>query len=250
MTKLTILGSSNAIAVEGAENTYMVFQSGERVVLIDSPSNPLLRLATLNIHYEDVTDLMVTHFHPDHVSGVPLFLMDMWLRGRKKPLQIYGLAHALDRLENLLDAYAWDSWPEFFPVTFNRLPSKEHYAAIQADTFNLYTSEVRHMIPTIGMRIEFESGKVLTYSCDTAACEEVERLAQDADLLIHEAAGDFFGHTSSKQAAELALRAKVKELALIHYPSGEFSLDSTLEEAKKVFGERVFLAKDMMTFDF
>jgi len=50
---------------------------------------------------------VVTHFHPDHVSGIPLFLMDMWLRGRKNPLQIYGLPHAIDRLENLMDAFLW-----------------------------------------------------------------------------------------------------------------------------------------------
>ncbi len=248
MAKLTILGSSSAIATEDAENAHMIFQSGERIVLIDSPSNPLLKLAKLGMDHESVTDLIVTHFHPDHVSGVPLFLMDMWLRGRKSPLTVYGLAHALDRLENLMDAFDWEQWPDFFPVTFKRLPSTERYAAIQADTFNLYTSEVQHMIPTVGMRIELAGGKVLAYSCDTALCDEVLRLAQDADLLIHEAAGEFFGHTSSKQAAALALRANAKKLALIHYPTGEFALESTLDDAQKVFGENAFLVKDMMTF--
>ena len=250
MARLTFLGTSNAISGENADNAHMVLEIGERVILIDSPSNPLLKLASLGIDYENVSDLIVTHFHPDHVSGIPLFLMDMWLRGRKARLDIYGLAHALDRLENLMDAFAWDNWPDFFPVTFNRLPSKELYAAIQADTFKVYTSEVQHMIPTIGMRIEFSSGKVLAYSCDTRPCAEVVRLSQNADVLIHEASGAFFGHSSSTQAAEIALKSRVKELCLIHYPTGEFYNDSTVDEAKEKFGDKVFLAKDMMSLDF
>ena len=250
MAKMIILGSSNAVSGYGAENTHMVLVGEKRTVLIDSPLNPIVRLAKLGIHHEEITDLVVTHFHPDHISGVPLFLMDMWLRGRKAPLEIYGLAHALDRMENLMEAYLWETWPGFFPVTFNRLPSDELHLAMEFDEFNLYTSEVQHMIPTIGMRFEFkDSGKVLAYSCDTAPCDEVVRLAEDADLLIHEASGPFLGHSSSKQAAEIALKANAKDLCLIHYPTGEFWVESTLPDAKEIFSEKVFLAEDLMEIE-
>lgn len=251
MTKMIILGSSNAIATDGADNAHMVIVGDDRTVLIDSPCNPILRLARLGIEAEQVSDLVVTHFHPDHVSGIPLFLMDMWLRGRKNPLRIYGLPHAIDRLQNLMDAFSWMNWPDFFPVTFYRLPSKERYLAIECGGFKLYTSEVRHMIPTIGMRFEFaDTGKIVTYSCDTAPCDEVVRLGADSDVLIHEASGAFFGHSSSKQAAEIALRAKAKKLCLIHYPTGNYWEENTLSDAQQVFGDDVFLAKDMMELDF
>lgn len=250
MAKLTILGSSNAVAGEGADNSHMLFESGGRFVLIDSPSNPILKLERIGVHYEKISDLIVTHFHPDHVSGIPLFLMDMWLRGRKSPLRIYGLAHAIDRLEDLMEAFLWENWPGFFPVTFNRLPSTELHLAIEDDSFKIYTSEVHHMIPTIGMRFELNAGKVLAYSCDTSPCDEVVRLGRDADLLIHEASGEFLGHSSSAQAAEIANRAKVKELCLIHYPTGEFWQENLLPDAQERFEKNVFLAKDMMTLDF
>lgn len=251
MAKLTILGSSNAIATTGADNAHMVMVAENRTVLVDSPCNPLLRLAAMGIAYEQITDLVVTHFHPDHVSGIPLFLMDMWLRGRKTPLQIYGLPHAIDRLAALMDAFSWANWPNFFPVTFNRLPSAELHLAIESDDFKLYTSEVHHMIPTVGLRFESkDADRVVAYSCDTEPCDEVVRLSLNADVLIHEASGEFFGHTSSKQAAEIALRAKAKKLCLIHYPTGEFWLDSTLPDAKEIFGEETFLATDMLELNF
>ena len=251
MAKMIILGSSNAVAAAGAENAHMVVVGETRTVLIDSPCNPILRLAELGIGLEQVTDLLVTHFHPDHVSGIPLYLMDMWLRGRKTPLDIYGLPHAIDRLENLMDAFLWTNWPNFFPVTFHRLPSDEFFPVIACDDFKLYTSEVRHMIPTVGVRVEFvKANKVVTYSCDTSPCDEVVRLGADVDLLIHEASGAFFGHSSSRQAAEIALKAGAKELCLIHYPTGEYWQESTLTDAEDVFDGKVFLAKDRMTLDF
>ena len=251
MAKIIILGSSNALASKDHENAYMVIVGEERTVLVDSPHNPILRLQDIGVDHNEVTDMILTHFHPDHVSGIPLFLMDMWLRGRKKPLKIYGLDHALSRLENLMDAFTWDKWPDFFPVTFNRIPSKKYSPLLKSDDFDIYASEVRHMIPTIGLRVEFKgSGKIAAYSCDTEPCDEVVRLAEDADILIHEASGAFKGHSSSKQAAEVATKADVEKLYLIHYPTGEFWQDNLLDDARSHFDRRVELAEDLMVLEF
>ena len=251
MAKLIILGSSNAIADKAHENAYMVIVGETRKVLVDSPHNPILRLEEVGVDYNGITDLVLTHFHPDHVSGIPLLLMDMWLRGRTNPLSIFGLDHALTRLENLMDAFAWGNWPNFFPVTFNRIPPVGIHSVLSCDDFDIYASHVCHMIPTIGLRIEFkESEKVLTYSCDTEPCQEVVNLASGADILIHEAADDFVGHSSSKQAAEIATQAEVGKLYLIHYPTGEFWQENLLEDARSHFVGKVELAEDLMTFDF
>lgn len=251
MAKIIILGSSNAVVDQNHENAYMVVVGNTRTVLIDCPHNPILRLATVGIDFNDVTDLILTHFHPDHVSGVPLFLMAMWLRGRKKPLKIFGLDHTLERMENLMDAFAWKNWPNFFPVTFNRLPSVEINPVLSSPDFDIYASPVRHMIPTIGLRVEFkDSGKIAAYSCDTEPCQEVVRLAQGADILIHEASGGFVGHSSSRQAAEIATKAKVKKLYLIHYPTGDFWQENLLEDARNSFDGQVELTEDFMVFKF
>ncbi len=251
MAKIIILGSSNAIADKEHQNAYMIIVGETRKILIDSPQNPILRLQEVGIDYNEITDLVLTHFHPDHASGIPLLLMDMWLRGRKKPLKIFGLEHALTRLENLMDAFVWENWPNFFPVTFNRVAADDISLVLSCSDFDIYASEVHHMIPTIGLRIEFnESGKVATYSCDTEPCEEVVQLALGADTLIHEASGNFMGHSSSKQAAEIATSAGVKKLYLIHYPTGEFWQKGLLEDARSHFAGDVELAEDLMVLKF
>jgi len=251
MAKLIILGSSNAVATENHQNAYMVFVGATRTVLVDSPQNPILRLGNVGVDYNDITDLVITHFHPDHVSGIPILLMDMWLRGRTAPLNIYGLEHTLSRMEHLMDDFTWERWPNFFPVTFHRIPSKRYSPLLNSSDFDIYASEVHHMIPTLGLRVESKrDGKIIAYSCDTEPCDEVVQLAQGADILIHEAAGGFVGHTSSKQAAEIATKAGVKELYLIHYPTGEFWEDSLLDDARDSFAGEVKLAEDLMEIEF
>ena len=251
MAKIIILGSSNAIADKNHENAYMVILGETRKILVDSPHNPILRLMSVGVDFNEITDLVLTHFHPDHASGIPLFLMDMWLRGREKPLNIFGLDHALTRLENLMDAFSWSKWPNFFPVTFNRLPSVGINLLLSGTDFDIYGSEVCHMIPTLGLRVEFkESGKVAAYSCDTEPCQRVIDLAQGADTLIHEASGEFVGHSSSQQAAKIATEAGVEQLYLIHYPTGEYWNENLLSDARSHFAGKVELTEDLMVLEF
>jgi len=221
------------------------------MLLIDSASNPILRLEEAGLDFNDLTDIIITHFHPDHVSGLPLLLMDMWLMGRQKPLNIYGLHYTLDRVVTMMGLYNWSDWPNFYPVAFYRIPSKELTMVMDCPDFKVHASPVHHMIPNIGLRIEFgESEQVVAYSCDTEMCDEVVRLSEGADVLLHESAGEEGGHSSAKQAGEVARKAEVGKLYLIHYPTGRFAKDELLKDAKSTFQGDVELAKDFMTIDF
>jgi ribonuclease Z len=117
--------------------------------------------------------------------------------------------------------------------------------------FLIKASPVHHMVPTIGLRFEFnKSGKSLAYSCDTEPCEEVVHLANGADVLIHEATGASFGHSSATQAGEIASKAEAGKLYLIHYPTGRFAKGDLVTEASETFHGEIELAKDFMILDF
>lgn len=207
MAKLIILGTSSAISDENHGNTHIAIKSEQNFILVDCAHSPIVRLEQAGLDFHQLTDLFLTHFHPDHISGVPLLLMNMWLLGRQRPLNIYGLHHTVDRMAQLLDFYDWQNWPNFFPVAFHRLPAKEMTLALEDEERKVFTSPVRHMIPTIGLRVELQTpSKSIAYSCDTDPCPEVERLAQGVDLLLHEATAEVPGHSSAFQAGEVAQR--------------------------------------------
>ena len=250
MPKVIILGSSNAVPSIDHENTHMVIIGMERTILVDCVSNPIVRLEQAGVDFNDLTDIVITHFHPDHVSGVPLLLMDMWLMGRTKPINIYGLHYTLDRLEDLMGFYGWAEWPNFFSVGFFRLPESEMAFVMDNEEFKIQSSPVHHIIPTIGLRVECKhSGRVMAYSCDTEPCEQTVRLAGGADILIHEAGGASYGHSSAEQAGEIATKAEVGKLYLIHYPTGRFAKGNLKEEAGKSYLGDVMVATDFMTIE-
>jgi ribonuclease Z len=251
MPKVVILGSSNAIPDESHENSHLALVGSERLVLIDCASTPIVRLRQAGLEIDQLTELILTHFHPDHVSGAPLLLMNLWLLGRQRGLRIHGLDHTIDRFETMMDLYGWGNWPGFFPVEFNRLPEQEMAPVQETDEWRIYASPVSHIIPSIGLRIELiASNKVLTYSGDTEPCKEMVNLAKDSNVLIHESTGASWGHSDAAQAGKIAKQAKARQLYLIHYANGKFRDENIVNRAAEAFGGPVSLAEDFLELEF
>ncbi|WP_459499560.1 ribonuclease Z [Bacillus sp. C1] len=90
-----------------------------------------------------------------------------------------------------------------------------------------------------------QKGRIITILGDTRYCEASRELAQDADVLVHEAtfaavdemqAHDYF-HSTTRQAASIALQANVKRLILTHI-SSRYQGDTykeLLQEARALF---------------
>ncbi len=248
MPRLVILGTANAVPDANHENTHMVLHGRHGAILIDCVGRPLVNLQKVGIEGQELTDMILTHFHPDHVGGVPNLMMAAWLTGRKSPLRIYGLHHCLERVEDLMAAFHWDEWTGFFPVAFHHLPEREGILVMDNEDFHIVASPVRHYVPTIGLRITAkETGYIVAYSCDTVPCPETVRLAYRADLLIHEASGDEpLGHSGAVQAGAIAAEAGAKSLGLIHFPVWNADLSHLVPDAQTQFDGSVFLCEDFM----
>lgn len=249
MDQIVFLGTANAIPAIGRENTHLLIRHEQEAILVDCAANPIVHLQRGGINLEQINHLILTHFHPDHVSGAPLFLMDLWLLGRKKPLFIYGLEHTLTRLQAMMELYDWRSWPGFFPLEYRVIPEKEGAALLELDGLEIVSSPVNHLLPTIGLRIAFNPiQKVAAYSSDSEPCDEVVRLAENADALIHESAGNSIGHSSARQAGEVAQKAGAKKLYLIHYPA-HVTKEELIREAQSAFDGAVYVCEDFMGID-
>jgi ribonuclease Z len=166
-------------------------------------------------------------------------------------LRIYGLHHTLDCVEKMMALYEWDTWPDFFPVAFHRIPAQAMITVLENEDFRIFSSPVKHIVPTIGLRIEPVShGKVIAYSCDTEPCPQVVDLGKGADVLLHEATGDSYGHSSAAQAGEIAQAAGVRSLYFIHYPAQLIGSEKMVNEASKYFQGEIRFATDLLTLEF
>ena len=96
-------------------------------------------------------------------------------------------------------------------------------------------------------------GRTVVYTGDTRPVAATERVAESADLLIHDATfaheavdrARSTGHATAREAAELAARADVRRLALTHVSSRYArDADRLAEEARAVFDGEVLLPDD------
>lgn len=89
------------------------------------------------------------------------------------------------------------------------------------------------------------AGRKIVYTGDTRPSSDVAKLANRADLLIHDAtlADDLAtraqedGHSTPSQAARVAKRAKVKRLVLTHISARYEDISLLLGQATKIFKE-------------
>jgi len=97
----------------------------------------------------------------------------------------------------------------------------------------------------------------VVYTGDTRPTERTVEVARNADLLIHDASfredlkewAVESGHSTAREAAEVAKAANAKKLILTHI-STRYSKDARplLEEAREVFSNTV-IAEDFMTIE-
>jgi ribonuclease Z len=110
-----------------------------------------------------------------------------------------------------------------------------------------------HVVQPSDVIGEPRPGRSVVYSGDTGPSDDVRRLAHRATVLIHEATvaqeieaeANEWGHSSARQAAEVARSAEATALFLTHFSSRYKALDPLENEAKVVFpGSRA--ARDLL----
>jgi ribonuclease Z len=230
---LYLLGTGAAISDPHRTTTMLAVESGGRVVLIDCGGDALQRMMAAGLEIEQLHALILTHEHPDHISGFPLLVEKVWLAGRVEPLPVYGPAAALDVAQAAFGVYRTSGWAGLPDRVWHPVALEHRTEVFSDEHFRVLASPADHPVPTIALRIETGDGTV-AYSADTSKSGSIVDLARDADVLVHEATGSQPGvHSSSVEAAQVAAEAGAARLLLVHLPPG--LLESDLDEARRIF---------------
>ena len=231
-----LLGTGAAVSDPHRTTTMLALETGREggFVLVDCGGDAVQRLLATGLDPTATEALVLTHQHPDHVSGFALLMEKLWLLGRRHPLLVTGPADALTVAEKVFAAYDTSHWDGLPDIDWRPVDLAEGTPICTASGLRVTAWPVLHPVPTIGLRFEGGDGAVVGYSCDTAPCPAVVALARDADLLIHEASGHLPGvHSSAVEAAVTACAAGARSLLLVHLPPG--TTEAGLDEARAVF---------------
>jgi len=236
MPSLHLLGTGAAVSDPHRATTMLAIDSDAGLLAIDCGGDLIQRMLQADLDPLRLEALILTHEHPDHVGGFPLFMEKIWLLGRRDPIPVIGIPEALAQARTIFESFDTHKWEGLPEIDWREIDPTEDAPFHSNSELQLRAAPGdHHGIPVFGIRAETNGGGVLTYSCDTVPCDSITELARDADLLVHEATGDFPGHSSALQAARVAARARAKRLLLIHLPPESLLPESELAEAREVF---------------
>jgi ribonuclease Z len=247
MPELIVLGTAASVPDAEHDTVGLALRGPGWAVPVDCGGSPLYKLARAGVEREWIQALVLTHRHADHLYGLPMLVQGLWLGGRRNPLPVYGPEETLEVAQEILRIIRLTEMEDMFTLEWHPVPLREgrQVPVPGIEPVRITATPVLHGdVSTVALRFENEAtGRSIVYSADTEPCPALARLAAGADILIHEATGEERGHSSPRQAAEIAREAGVTQLVLIHYPIYGVDLEAWRAEAARFHG-RVTLAHD------
>ena len=140
---LVFLGTAGSMpTAQRAPAALLVRRGGERL-LFDCAEGTQRQLLRSAVGLVELREVFITHFHADHVLGLPGMLKTFGLRGREHPLEVYGPSGLVDLLASLKRVVG--------KLTYElRLVELEPGDVLERDGYRLATFGVSHGVPSLG----------------------------------------------------------------------------------------------------
>jgi ribonuclease Z len=195
--RVTLLGTGTPVPSPTRFGNSTLVEAGGKKLVFDFGRGVTIRLAQLKIPFGSIDAHFLTHFHSDHLNGLPDLWLTGWLRPaygmRNNPFVIYGPPGLKILTHGLTEAFVRD-------IEIRKADEKDPDAGIVFEVHESLPGVVYDkdgvkvtafnndhgplVTPSYGYKIEYGGHKVVL-SGDTRYSESVVEAARGADLLVH-----------------------------------------------------------------
>ncbi len=256
MTKITFLGTSSMQPSKERNHPSILLTYNSENILFDCGEGTQRQMRIAGIKPSKITKICISHWHGDHVLGLPGLMSTMGTDQYAKKVQIFGPKGTKKYIEHMLKAFFSKDVIEFeikeveegivfenkdFILESYKL---EHgapcagYSFIEKDKLRINLSKANKLglkegpelgklqegkdITFKGKKISYKDvtykvyGKKVSYIADTINCDGANKLAENSDLMISESSF----HSKEQHKAEEYLHLTAKDAALIASQNG------------------------------
>jgi ribonuclease Z len=140
---LVFLGTAGSMpTAQRAPAALLVRRGGDRL-LFDCAEGTQRQLLQSSVGLVELGEIFVTHFHADHILGLPGLFKTFSLRGRERPLEVHGPRGLVDLLGSLKRVVGKLSYEV-------RVVELEPGDVLERDCYRLAAFEVSHGVPAVG----------------------------------------------------------------------------------------------------
>ncbi len=101
MLDVTLLGCGGTMPLPGRWLTSLYVRCGGHGILIDCGEGTQIALKEAGLSAHSIDLILLTHYHGDHVMGLPGILMSMGMSGRQEPVTVVGPKHLTEIVPKL-----------------------------------------------------------------------------------------------------------------------------------------------------
>ena len=225
--QLTFLGTSSMVPTKERNQIAVFLSYGTEGILFDCGEGTQRQFKIAGIPLSKVTKILISHWHGDHVLGLPGLIQTLSSTDYQQKLEIYGPAGTKKRMEKMFEAFVFDKKLDF------EVKEVKNGIFFENNDFTLEAYPLEHGIETLGYKFAetdkikidmrkikkfgithgpsigklqdgkaidvngkkiypqdvgyLEEGKKIAYITDTLICDNCYKTAQNADILICEA---------------------------------------------------------------
>jgi ribonuclease Z len=209
--------------------TGILLKTRSALFVVD-PGDGILRDLNRELEVKDllnISEILITHGHHDHVGGVWSLLTYLRVMKKKTPLNIYFPEGCVE-IESIHNAFERVyAGTISYKINMKKISKSK---SIKAESVTVKPFPVIHkeylidgkgtrQVPALGYNFTYDK-KTICYGGDTAYCEEIVTHAKNADLAILEAGHDDDTpdemHMTKSEAESIGKSAK--DYFLVHVP--------------------------------
>jgi ribonuclease BN (tRNA processing enzyme) len=215
--KIHFAGTGNAFNHDGYLNQSVIIEAAEQFLAIDAGPTFLYSLAKMNLPSMKVNQILLTHFHGDHIAGIPFQLINFAILFKLERLKIIGPVGTEKRIKQLMDAtypeVNYCQWLEFVELEIMRKDAIPLSSNITIDTYPML-----HTRESLGYNISINE-KQIAITGDTKWNTTIPLLMDNRDLGIIECSTiekQGYDHISLHELIEYRHQLHCKTLVALH----------------------------------